>query len=503
MPADRQGFSGGAPPLRVRAANDRPVRPDGAFVLYWMIASRRPAHNFALDRAVAWSVELGLPLVVLEALRAGYPYASDRLHRFAIDGMAANARAFSTAPVRYYPYVEPHAGAGKGLLARLAGDAAVVITDEYPCFFLPHAVAAAASRVTVRLEAIDSNGLIPLAAAPRAYTAAAHFRRFVQGVLRTHLVDSPSPRPFARGPRASIAELDADVVQRWPPAAAELLEGSPAALARLPIDHQVPAVTQRGGFEAARRALRSFVKNRLTAYGNAHNHPDDRGTSRLSPYLHFGHVSAHEVFEAVMRHERWSLGRTGARSTGAREGWWGVHAGAEAFLDQLVVWRELAFNACHRLPDDYFRYDSLPPWARATLAAHARDPRPFLYDHGQFERAETHDPLWNAAQREMLRDGRMHNYMRMLWGKKILEWSATPREALETMTLLMNRWSLDGRDPNSYAGYMWILGRYDRPWPERAVFGMVRSMTSQSTLRKVRVTRYLKDATRPLFDSDR
>jgi deoxyribodipyrimidine photo-lyase len=494
MLADREGFSGGAPPLRVRDTNGAPVNPDGSFVLYWMIAARRPSHNFALDRALARAVELGRPLVILEALRVDYPHASDRLHRFAIDGMAANARAFNGTPALYYPYVEPRKGARKGLLELLGRKAAVVVTDDYPCFFLPHAITAAARRLTVRLEAVDSNGLLPLAAAPQAYTAAVHFRRYVQRVLRTHIIDTPAAAPFAQAAPPRIPALPREVVERWPAASPELLAGSVSALAELPIDHTVPAIATRGGFEAARRGLAAFIRDRLASYRDGHNHPDDHATSRLSPYLHFGHLSAHEVFDAVMRHEGWNLGRLGPRATGMREGWWGTGRAAEAFLDQLIVWRDLSFNTCHRQPDDYFKYGSLPVWARTTLAAHAQDPRPFRYARNTFEQARTHDPLWNAAQREMVRDGWMHNYMRMLWGKKILEWSTTPEDALDTMVALMNRWSIDGRDPNSYAGYMWVLGKYDRPWPERAVFGTVRSMTSESAAKKIRVKAYVANS---------
>ena len=242
---------------------------------------------------------------------------------------------------------------------------------------------------------------------------------------------------------------------------------------------------------AAQRTLQRFVQHRLDQYHDAHNHPDLDGTSRLSPYLHFGHLSAHQVFNAVMRHEKWSLARLAIRANGAREGWWGVGAGAEAYLDQLIVWRELAFNTCWTRPQDYDKFESLPRWALDTLARHATDPRPVTYSLSQLENAETHDPLWNAAQRQLRREGWFHNYLRMLWGKKILEWSATPQDALQAMRTIMDRWSLDGRDPNSYAGYFWTLGRYDRPWPERPIYGTVRSMSSDSTRRKVKVKDYL------------
>lgn len=491
MPADSERSIGGAPSARVRAVNRGTVNSGGDFVLYWMIAFRRPRHNFALDRAAAWARALGRPLVVLESLRVDYPHASERLHRFVLDGMSDNQAAFARTPVRYYPYVEPSPGAGKGLLAELSARAAVVVTDDYPCFFLPHAVAAAGRQVTVRLEAIDSNGLIPISAVPQAYPAAVHFRRFMQGSLRTHLRDVPLASPSFDDLPALDGGLPRSVADRWPAASAGLLAQGSADVRDLPIDHRVGPAPFAGGYRTAAKALTAFVRTRLETYHEHHSHPDDRGTSRLSPYLHFGHIASHEVFEAVMSREGWNLGRLGKAPTGARAGWWGVGAGPEAYLDQLITWRELAFNTCVKRPDEYNQYAGLPGWARETLERHAGDPRPFLYTFEQFERAETHDPLWNAAQREMLRDGWMHNYLRMLWGKKILEWSAHPAEALETMMRLMDRWSVDGRDPNSYAGYCWTLGRYDRPWPERPIYGTVRSMSSENTARKVRVSRYL------------
>ena len=490
MQSDGSGFTGGAPPVRVRQVNNRPINPKGSFVLYWMIAARRSTFNFALDRAAAWAVELGSPLVVLEPLRVDYPFASDRLHRFVIDGMADNARAFARTPVLYHAYVEPEPGAAKGLLDRLARDAAVIVTDDFPCFFLPQAVAAAGQRVNLRLEAVDGNGLLPLAAVPQAYPAAVHHRRFMQRVLRDHLRDVPSERLSSKLP-ARLLSLPADVVSRWPEVSERLLEGDRSALGALPIDHAVATVALRGGADAAGKALGEFVRRRLASYHETHNHPDGRGTSRLSPYLHFGHISAHQVFAAVMHREHWSLGKLAARASGLREGWWGVGPGAEAFLDQLVVWRELGYATCFHRPHEYDRFESLPEWAQRTLRDHEADPRPVSYTREAFERAQTHDPLWNAAQLEMVRDGWMHNYMRMLWGKKILEWSASPREALETMIALMNRWSLDGRDPNSYSGYLWTLGKFDRPWPERPIYGTVRSMSSESALKKLRVKEYL------------
>jgi deoxyribodipyrimidine photo-lyase len=228
----------------------------------------------------------------------------------------------------------------------------------------------------------------------------------------------------------------------------------------------------------------------MSRYGEEHNSPDAGVTSGLSPYLHWGHISVHEIFRRVAETEGWAPGRLSAQADGRRSGWWGMGESAESFLDELITWRELGYTFCNLVPD-YDRYESLPRWAIETLEMHAEDPRPATYTLEEFERAGTHDELWNAAQRQLLREGVIHNYLRMLWGKKILEWTSHPREALDVMVQLNNRFAIDGRDPNSYSGIFWVLGRFDRGWPERPVYGKVRSMSSQRTRSKVDVERYL------------
>ncbi len=478
----------GVPASRVRQEGAAQPVADGDFVLYWMIASRRLRDNFALQLAAGHARSLGKPLLVFEPLRAGYRWASDRLHRFMLDGMAANAKAARAAGCVYYPYIEPAPDEGKGLLEALAARACLVVTDEYPCFFLPRMVEAAADRLRVPLLIVDSNGLLPLTATPKAFTAAVHLRRFMQRELPAHLDVFPDADVFAGG--LPDGALPAAIMRHWPPAGHDLLEGNADALAGLPIDHDVAPVAQRGGTAAAERVLRHFLDERLTRYEADRRNLDTPASSELSPYLHWGHISVHHVFRELARHEDWDASRVSARANGSKTGWWNMSADAEAFVDQLVTWRELGFNGCVHIPR-YDTYASLPDWARATLADHADDPRPYTYDLETFENAATDDPLWNAAQRELRRDGRIHNYLRMLWGKKILEWSASPVEALETMVELNNRWAVDGRDPNSYAGIMWVLGRYDRGWPERAIYGKVRSMSSDATRRKGEMAGYL------------
>jgi len=478
--------------LRVTCVNQAAVAPRGGYVLYWMIAARRAGWSFGLDHAIARAVELGRPLVVFEPLRAGYPWASDRLHAFVLQGMADNARAFAAAGVAYLPYVEPAAGEGSGLLAALAGHACLVVTDEQPGVFLPRMVAAAGAALAVRLEQVDGNGILPLRGTDKAYPTAASFRRQLQKTIHPHLGAAPAAQPLAALPRGVAGgELPAAVVRRWRPASAALLSAAPAALAALAIDHAVAPVDYRGGSAAAADVLDDFIARKLARYGDGHNHPYDDAASGLSPYLHFGHISAHEVVARVWRAAKWNPSRLADKPTGSREGWWGLPAGSERFLDEMITWRELGYGFCfHRA--DYDRYDSLPAWAQRSLDDHASDPRPEHYTRRALETAETADPVWNAAQRQLVAEGRIHNYLRMLWGKKILEWSKSPRVALATLIELNNKYAIDGRDPNSYSGIFWTLGRFDRPWaPIRPIFGCIRYMSSASTLRKLHLRDYL------------
>jgi deoxyribodipyrimidine photo-lyase len=426
---------------------------------------------------------------VFEPLRVGYQWASDRLHRFVIDGMADNAARLAARGVAYFPYVEPSPGAGRGLLAALAGRAAVVVTDDYPAFMLPRMVAAAVPQVPARFEQVDGNGLLPMRLPKGTFTSAYAFRRYLQRTLPAHIGERPSADPLRDLPALEEPVLPADMLLRWPAAETPLLAGS-SGLSALPIDHAVPPTTLRGGTTAADAALANFLSSSLPSYADARNDLERDVTSRFSPYLHFGHLSAHEVVHAVLQREGW-LGECSRRTSGAREGWWGVGPAAEAFLDQIVTWRELGFNMCATHPLDYDRYASLPAWARSTLAVHAGDEREHLYTPEEFEAGRTHDPLWNAAQGQLVREGRIHNYLRMLWGKKIVEWTGSAEEALAVMIHLNNKYALDGRDPNSYSGIFWTLGRYDRPWFERPVFGTVRYMSSSSAARKLRVKPYI------------
>jgi deoxyribodipyrimidine photo-lyase len=273
-----------------------------------------------------------------------------------------------------------------------------------------------------------------------------------------------------------LVPVELPPIQRgWnPPVESDVDLGRPEATARdLGVDTSVlPVDDVHGGAIAARERLDRLISHRLVRYADDRNTPGSGIQSGLSPYLHFGQISPLEVALAVRNAD--------AVSETARA----------AFLEELIVRRELALNFTERNPR-YDQYEGLPEWARESLAEHANDPRESMYDRETLCEARTHDPFWNAAQREMLETGTMHGYMRMYWGKKILEWSATPEQAFETALWLNNRYELDGRDPNGFAGVAWCFGKHDRGWPERPVFGKIRYMNANGLRRKFDMAPYL------------
>ena len=490
------------PELRLRVIGDDDVDRSGDFVLYWMTAFRRGDYNFSLQRAADWARELNKPLVVFEALRCGYQWASDRLHKFVIEGMRDNQSRLADTRVTYYPWLEREKGEGKGLLAALAEKACVVVGDDFPCFFLPRMIKVAQKQIPIRFELIDSNGIYPMRATDKVFARAYDFRRHLQKNLRDHLSDFPRSHPLQGAPLEELNRLPKKITDKWAPADVAKIAKDSDALADFPIDHDVRPALMEGGSEAAQTTLSDFLDNKLPSYADDRNQPQQDVSSGLSPYLHFGHVSAHQVFDELMQRENWSPKDLSEKANGSSSGWWGTSETAESFLDELITWREVGYNMC-ALRDDYDQYESLPDWAKETLKEHASDKREHVYDLEQFEHGDTHDELWNAAQNQIVREGRMHNYLRMLWGKKILEWSKSPQDALATMIELNNKYGVDGRNPNSYSGIFWVLGRYDRAWgPEREIFGKIRYMSSENTARKVKVKDYIRKYTSDADTSD-
>lgn len=478
------------PDIRIHTINNTPIRSDGSYVLYWMVSNRRTQWNFALQRASILSKKLNKPLLVFEALRADYRWASDRFHRFVIDGMKDNKESCQKAGITYYPYVEPQKGSAKGLLSSLCQNACALISDDFPSFFIPKMQKKVAQTIPIYFEVVDSNGIYPLRAAERSFTTAASFRRYLQKNISSHLAQFPKPSALSLAIKGAV--VAPSILATWPAVSQALLNGH-EDLSNLPINHDIKPTGLRGGEKAAQTRLSLFFANTVQRYHSDRNRTDVVASSGLSPYFHFGHISVHEVIDTLFTQEQWTIPTTPPKANGSREGWWGMSSHAEAFLDEMITWRELGYIFNHQHPENYDKLSSLPDWAKKTIFEHKDDPRPIQYTLEELATAQTHDPVWNAAQTQLQKEGIIHNYLRMLWGKKIYEWSPDAQTAIDRLIELNNRYALDGRNPNSYSGIFWIVGRFDRAWgPVRPIFGKLRYMSSDSTKRKLKLASYLK-----------
>jgi len=448
-------------PERITVLNQRSVQ-DGEWVLYWMQQSQRPHDNPALEYAVFRANQLDLPVLVLFVLMADYPEANQRHYRFMLEGLAETRQKL----VRRRIGMVVQSGNPLRQVAGLARRAALLVCDVgYTRHQRSwrHAVALKAPCQTV---AVEGDVVVPVAVVSQKAEYAA---RTIRPKLQAHLGRFLEPVPRYRPKRSSLSlnlqGLDLDDLDT-------LLSG-------MPLDRGLLTVARffRGGPGVAKKRLRRFVKERLQRYASHSNQPQTDDISRLGPYLHFGQISP--VFAAL---EVLNAGGIAPENR-------------DAFLEELIVRRELAINFVW-YTRNYDEFGCLPEWARKTLREHAGDPRPHVYDRATLDAAQSHDPYWNAAMQEMRLTGFMHNYMRMYWGKKILEWSTTPAEAYETLIALNNRYFLDGRDPNSYAGAGWIFGLHDRAWAERAIFGKIRYMAASGLERKCDIQAYVQKVDR-------
>ena len=440
---------------RVRALNQQPIRQGGRYILYWCRWNRRAASNHALLYAAEMANSLNLPLVCFERLSCAYPTASDRFHTFVLQGIPEMQARLHQLGAGYIFQLPRRKTTSDAKLRAVIAGAAAVVTDD--CL-------RATPRLDVQLHAVDSSCIVPMSRIPERSYAAYSIRPKIRRMLPEFL--RPVPAVKLRFPcRETFRDLHTDVTA-----------GNIASLvASCAIDHTIrPVPTFQGGRKAAERTLLRFLHHRLSRYAREKNEPSAHATSDLSPYLHYGHISSLEVALAV--HEYATEHKLIA----------------DEFLEELIVRRELAFNFT-RYTDRHDTLDALPEWARMTIAAHRKDKRDPAYTREQFEAAATHDDLWNATQKELILRGKIHGYYRMFWGKKILEWSAGAGEALATMLYLHDRYALDGDDPNTYTNILWCFGLHDRPWPERPVYGTIRSMARSGMERKTNVNAYIRD----------
>ena len=436
-------------------------REGGRCVVYWMQRTMRIVDNPALDVAIEAANLLGLPVVVFFSVIPNYPNANLRHYHFMAQGLHDVAADAAERGVGFVLRRHPDSSI-EAFLAEV--DAALLVGDENPCREPERWRKVLTRRLKLPYWTVDADVVVPSRVFGRSYFLLHHFRPHLKKEIPRFLVAPSNPAPLHPwNPRKAAASY---------PVHLNITEGFAA------LDRTVgPVDTFTGGTHAALRRLKAFADHDLARFEEMRNHPEMKGTSRLSPYLHFGNIGPITIALAV--NDAVERGRAPASAR-------------DKFLDELIGWRELAVLFVRHNPN-YDNWECAEPWAHKTLVEHAGDPRPQHYSMQQMERAETYDELWNAAQREMVETGWMHNYMRMYWAKKILEWSPDPATAFDWAVILNDKYELDGRDPNGYAGIAWaIAGKHDRPWFDRPVFGLVRSMTGTSTAKKFDAEAYIR-----------
>lgn len=439
---------------RVMPLNDRPPAT-GRYVLYWMQQAQRIEYNHALEHATRQANALGLPLVCVFGLTDEFPEANLRHYTFMMQGLAEVSEALADRGIRFVMLRQ----APDSAALRLASDAALLVTDRGYLRVQVEWRRRVAEAAPCPVMQVETDVVVPVEVVSEKEEYAA---RTIRPRIHKHLLEFLQPLAQTE-PMHDSTGLDLDV---------ETLRPSLSALEGLGIDRAIQPVSAfTGGGAEARRLLSEFIADKLADYDALRNDPSLDFVSHMSPYLHFGQISPLDIALQVIDADS---------------------PGEGAFIEELVVRRELSMNLVRYNPG-YDTYEgAVPEWARRTLAAHQADPREYLYDLEHLEQARTHDEYWNAAQNEMLRTGKMHNYMRMYWGKKILEWTPTAREGFEIALHLNNKYSLDGRDPNSFAGVAWCFGKHDRPWQQRDIFGTVRYMNANGLRRKFDMDAYLR-----------
>jgi deoxyribodipyrimidine photo-lyase len=440
---------------RISILHDAPRSP-GKYVLYWMQQSQRTIGNHALEHAIAEANRLGLPVVVGFGLMDNYPEANERHYAFMLEGLADVAQALEKRKVKF---VIRH-GSPEKVAVELAKDAALLVCDRGYLRLQRAWRDHVAAHVDCRVEQVESDAVVPVEiASDHAEFAARTIRPKIHKHLQQFL------KPIDKIP-VKYSSLDLRIASDFE------VENVDATLKKLKLDRSL--LRQRfniGGEAEAQRRLKVFIRDRLARYADGRREPSDEGTSTLSAYLHFGQISPLHIALAVKDADA-------------------PAAHCEAFLEELIVRRELAINYCFYCAD-YGSFAGLPEWAKRSLQSHHADARPTIYTRNQLESAKTADPYWNAAQMEMVVTGYMHNSMRMYWGKQVLAWKKSAEEAFDDLLYLNNKYFLCGRDPNAYANVGWIFGLHDRPWGRRKIYGTVRYMNAGGLMRKFDMDAYV------------
>ncbi|MFN2340447.1 MAG: deoxyribodipyrimidine photo-lyase [Halanaerobium sp.] len=440
---------------RIEKINDADLK-ENEFVAYWMQSSQRLEYNQALGYAVERANKLNQPLLIFFLLNSNFPEAEYGHFKFMLQGLKEIKKNLKAADINFYLVNYQNLED----FEKITDEASLVVSEKVYLKHLRSWKQEAAESLEVPFYLVESNLVCPIEEVSEKEEYAAYtIRKKINGIRDKYL---KKYEPDELENRSEIKLGNKDL---------EFVDDLDHYLAEIDFEQKISYDDFfKGGYQQAKLKLKDFIKNKLKDYSEKRNIPHLNFQSDLSPYLHFGQISAQEVALAALNSEY----------------------DAEVFLEELIVRRELSFNFVYynQNYDDSLK-DILYDWAYESLMEHKSDEREYLYNYQELENAETHDQYWNAAQREMKITGKMHNYMRMYWGKKILEWTSDPEEAYQWALKLNNKYSLDGRDPNSYAGVGWIFSKHDRAWTEREIFGKVRYMNAGGLERKFDMEKYL------------
>ena len=443
---------------RVKALNDGKFNENGKFVIYWMSQSHRANFNHSLEFAIELSNAYRKPLLVYFPITDRYKYSNARYYKFMLDGILEAKKFIEERGIKF---VIEKVDDIKQRVVEISRDAFALITDKAYLKFFRRLNQYVAGKLDIPVYEVESDVCVPVEiASDRLEPYAFGFRKKIYSIMDAFIVEL-KPREV----KIKSVSLDFGIGELT-------LKDSLEILDILNIDKNVSLSPFVGGYSQARKYLEEFIERKLHKYKDFRSHPELDYQSNLSPYLHFGQISPIEVVLEVLSK-------------------YGKDENVDSFFNELIVWRELARNFCYYNPN-YNHYEGIPDWAKETLEEHKKDRREYIYTLEELESAKTHDEYWNAAQLELLKTGKMHNYMRMYWCKKIIEWTDDPKQAFDIACYLNDKYELDGRDPNGYAGISWCFGTHDRPWKERKIFGKVRYMSASGLEAKFDIKKYVE-----------
>jgi Deoxyribodipyrimidine photolyase len=443
---------------RVKALNDGKFNKNGKFVIYWMSQSHRANFNHSLEFAIDLSNAYRKPLLVYFPITDRYKYSNARYYKFMLDGIL---EAKNSIEERGIKFVIEKVDDIKRRVVEISRDAFALITDKAYLKFYRRLNQYVADKLDIPVYEVESDVCVPVEiASDRLEPYAFGFRKKIYSIMDAFIVEL-KPREV----KIKSVSLDFGIGELT-------LKDSLEILDILNIDKSVSLSPFVGGYSQARRYLEEFIERKLHKYKDFRSHPELDYQSNLSPYLHFGQISPIEVVLEVLSK-------------------YGKDENVDSFFNELIVWRELARNFCYFNPN-YNHYEGIPAWAKETLEEHKSDKRECIYTIEELENAKTYDEYWNSAQLELLKTGKMHNYMRMYWCKKLIEWTDDPKKAFDIACYLNDKYELDGRDPNGYAGISWCFGTHDRPWKERKIFGKIRYMSASGLEAKFDIKKYVE-----------